>query len=106
MRAFALAVLLCLAPVAARRAHAVQDAMSDGSATLDSLAKHAQSLLLRFAKNQANMSLSDVTKALEDDKLLTSTLQEHMRAEESGETKNKFTRNDLVTGVPAPPGGA
>lgn len=95
MRAFALAVLLCLAPVAARRAHAVQDALSDGSATLDSLAKHAQSLLLRFAKNQANMSLSDVTKALEDDKLLTSTLQEHMRAEESGETKNKFTRNDL-----------
>lgn len=95
MRACALAVLLCLAPVAARRAHSVEDALSDGSATLDSLAKHAQSLLLRFAKNQANMSLSDVTKALEDDKLLTSTLQEHMRAEESGETKNKFTRNDL-----------
>jgi len=95
MRACALAVLLCLAPVAARRAHAVQDALSDGSATLDSLAKHAQSLLLRFAKNQVNMSVSDVTKALENDKLLTSTLQEHMRAEESGETKNKFTRNDL-----------
>jgi len=96
MRACALAVLLCLAPVAATRVEEAQDVvLSDDSASIDSLAKHAHSLLLRFAKNQVNMSVSDVTKVLHKDKVLTSTLQEHMRAEESGETKNKFTRNDL-----------
>jgi len=99
MRACALAVLaLCLVPVAAHRSVASEhiEVVEEQSALVESTAKHAHDLLNRFAKKQKiNMTLSDVEKTLEGDKLLTSYLQEHMRAEAAGEMTNNILRNDM-----------